>query len=304
MTPCQKNKPVESVAVTPEQLEKINAYARRALTAEEVFVFTVVLCDNEVDRDHERFPIASLEALGELFLGKTGVFDHAPTAENQAARIFDTQLDVSEELNSVGEAYAQLKAWAYMVRCEKNADLILEIDAGIKKEVSVSCSVEEVRCSICGAEQKFTGCTHRKGEIYDGRLCHHLLIQPTDAYEWSFVAVPAQKHAGVVKRRGAAPEGVTVPEEQLSRLERLAALGQRYENELRGDVVKYGLLGHRDLDEQTLKSVAEKLNVQELEALRKTFAADAGKQYPLAMAKPQLASQPMHHQDNHDPFSI
>lgn len=297
-------KSVETVTVTPEQMNKINTYTRRALTAEEVFVFTVVLCDNEVDRDNERFSIASLEKLGKLFLGMTGVFDHAPTAENQAARIFDTALEQKEELNSVGEPYTQLKAWAYMVRCEKNADLILEIDAGIKKEISVSCAVDEVRCSICGADQKTVGCAHRKGEIYDGRMCHHLLINPTDAYEWSFVAVPAQKRAGVVKRRGASVDGVTIPEVRLKKLQRLAALGAQYENSLRREVVKYGLLGHRELNEETLKSMTDKLNAHELEALKKTFVTDACKVYPLAMARPQLAHQDSTDNDNDNDFRI
>lgn len=81
-------KAVDSESVTDGQLEAINKYTRRPLGRDEVFVFSVILCDNEVDRDLERFPEESLKALGELFLGSTGVFDHAPKAENQSARIF------------------------------------------------------------------------------------------------------------------------------------------------------------------------------------------------------------------------
>ena len=42
-------------------------------------------------------------------------------------------------------------------------------------------------------------CGHRRGQTYDGRLCFFNLEEPADAYEWSFVAVPAQRKAGVVK---------------------------------------------------------------------------------------------------------
>ena len=59
-------------AVTPEELALINTYTRRPLTAEEVYVFSVTLCDNDVDRDGERFPVESLFALEKLFVGKTG----------------------------------------------------------------------------------------------------------------------------------------------------------------------------------------------------------------------------------------
>ena len=35
--------------------------------------------------------------------------------------------------------------------------------------------------------------------MYKGKLCYGLLKEPTDAYEFSFVAVPAQRGAGVTK---------------------------------------------------------------------------------------------------------
>ena len=101
--------------------------------------------------------------------------------------------------NSLGEPYCALVARAYMVRTESNRDLILEIEAGIKKEVSVGCSVRESVCSICGANRTLCDCGHHKGETYDGRLCYTILRDAQDAYEWSFVAVPAQRQAGVIK---------------------------------------------------------------------------------------------------------
>ena len=71
--------------------------------------------------------------------------------------------------------------------------------SGIKKEVSVGCAMGEAACSICGADVRKKGCRHEKGKWYGGKLCHTVLDCPTDAYEWSFVAVPAQREAGVVK---------------------------------------------------------------------------------------------------------
>lgn len=84
-----------------------------------------------------------------------------------------------------------------MVRTEANQDLIAEIEGGIKKEISVGCAVNRSTCSICGSVAG--SCSHRRGQIYDGRLCFFNLEEPADAYEWSFVAVPAQRKAGVVK---------------------------------------------------------------------------------------------------------
>ena len=71
-----------------EELALINQFAKTDLTEEQVYTFSVRLCDNEVDRDFERFDGAALERLGELFLGKSGIFDHQWSAERQTARIY------------------------------------------------------------------------------------------------------------------------------------------------------------------------------------------------------------------------
>ena len=66
--------------VTREELAIINQFTKRALKEDEVYTFAVRLCDNEVDRDGERFPRATLEELAELFVGKSGIFDHGEGA--------------------------------------------------------------------------------------------------------------------------------------------------------------------------------------------------------------------------------
>lgn len=183
-------------ALNEQLLEKINSFSRKKLTEQEVYCFPVILCDNEIDRDGERFSVAALGRLAKLFIGKTGIFDHDAKGSNQSARIFDTAVMQDEKrITKAGEVYTCLTAKAYMVRTGSNADLIAEIDGGIKKEVSVSCSVKRKKCSVCGAVK----CRHVKGQTYGGRICHTILEDPDDAYEWSFVAVPAQVGAGVSK---------------------------------------------------------------------------------------------------------
>lgn len=126
------------------RLAKINAYARTPLTAEAVYCFRVRLCDDRPDRDFERFDTAALPRMAELFRGKTGICDHQWSADRQVARIFDTQV-VRED-----DGASCLMAEAYVLRTERNADLIADIEGGIKKEVSVGCAMGQARCSICG----------------------------------------------------------------------------------------------------------------------------------------------------------
>ena len=151
-----------------EELEQINRFAKAELTEDQVYTFSVRLCDNEVDRDFERFDGAALEKLGELFLGKSGIFDHQWSAQGQTARIYRTEVvQEPSRVTAAGDAYCWLKGWAYLLRTEKNADLIAEIEGGIKKEVSVGCSMGRSICSVCGAESG--SCQHVKGQMYQLR---------------------------------------------------------------------------------------------------------------------------------------
>ena len=199
----ERAKTLEPCPVGAEELAEINRFTRTPLTAEEVYCFAVRLCDNEVDRDFERFDTETLSALGDLFVGKSGIFDHRWSAEGQTARIYRTEIVTEPETRTAaGDGYCWLKGWAYLLRTEGNAELIREIEGGIKKEVSVGCAVERSVCSICGADLNQGQCGHRKGEVYDGKLCYASLEGASDAYEFSFVAVPAQPAAGVVKGAG------------------------------------------------------------------------------------------------------
>lgn len=183
-----------------DDMKLINRYTRSVLKQEQVYIFPVTLCDNEVDRDFEKFSVEALGTLAKLFLGRTGIFDHSMKASGQSARIFRTWVETdNERLTTQKEPYTALKAKAYMVRTAENKALIDEIDAGIKKEVSVGCSVKKTVCSVCGKDMKTRECEHSKGKMYSGKLCYGILSQPTDAYEWSFVAVPSQREAGVTK---------------------------------------------------------------------------------------------------------
>ena len=135
--------------LTKEELDQVNRFSKAELTADQVYTFSVRLCDNEVDRDFERFGTEDLDRLGELFLGKSGIFDHQWSAKGQTARIYRTEA-VREPgtVTAAGDEYRWLKGWAYLMRTEKNQELITEIEGGIKKEVSVGCSMGRSVCSV------------------------------------------------------------------------------------------------------------------------------------------------------------
>ncbi|MEG0614349.1 MAG: hypothetical protein RR540_01225 [Oscillospiraceae bacterium] len=248
-------------------LEQLNAFTRREHTNEEVYIFSVILCDNEVDRDDEKFTLAALNKMKELFVGKTGIFDHNAKGSNQTARIFSTEVvETPEKLNSTGEKYTCLKANAYMIRTNSNADLIKEIDGGIKKEVSVSCNVSSKKCSVCGADLTKKVCSHIKGKIYNEKKCFAILDDVTDAYEWSFVAVPAQKNAGVTKKFSG-EEMVEVTPIQQEILEKIFT-------ETKQEVLRLGFLVQPKISAKSLEKIAERMSLSELYDLKKSFMAE------------------------------
>lgn len=200
---------VEKQAVDAAELTLINKQALRELTAEEVFTFRMAACDNQVDRDHERFTDKALEGLAPLFVGKTVLMDHTWSAASQTARIYAADVEEHGEVK-------QLVLRCYMPRSDATAGTVAAIEAGILRECSVGCAMGSAVCSICGTDQTKAYCEHRAGKTYDGQLCVMALDAPQDVYEVSFVAVPAQPEAGVIKskRYGGPAEPASDPETQ------------------------------------------------------------------------------------------
>lgn len=195
---------VKSVADEGD-LALINRHALEPLTLDDVYTFRVVMCDNEVDRTYEAFDEPSLAKLAELFDGKTVIKDHVWSSDNQIGRIYKTAVEHPGGTTKNGDVYAQLVAWVYMIDNESNASVIAEIKGGVKREVSVGFRAGSVTCSVCGADNTKTWCEHRPGRTYDGVECWFLIGDVTDAYELSFVSVPAQPAAGTVKFYGVEP---------------------------------------------------------------------------------------------------
>ena len=263
---------------TAAQLEAINAQAKASMTAEQVYVFSLRLCDDQVDRDMERFDTAALPGLAKLFIGKTGIVDHQWSAGNQVARIFATEV-VQED----GVSY--IKAWAYIRRGGANEEVIADIEAGIKKEVSVGCAMGRAVCSVCGSE--YGTCGHVKGEHYDGQLCVAVLKEPMDAYEFSFVAVPAQPNAGVLKALGTGNRTLKELAEQYGAqgeyraLFKDAQLGREYRKQMANDVVRLCLSLDLGVEEPALRAIAEKAGAEELMQLKDALEKRLAESMPM-----------------------
>ena len=301
-----------------EEMALINAYARRELSPEDVYVFSVALCDNDIDRDYERFTVESLFELEKLFVGKTGIIDHDPSAKNQKARIISCKVESAEGVKTaIGDDLFRLTARAYIRRTEGNAELIEAIESGIVKEVSVGCSIGRTVCSVCGNDIHSPLCGHIKGRVYDGEQCYCELLEPKDAYEFSFVAVPAQRAAGVIKSKKKEKrmtdiskllscESLTLEGEELKALrEYIEGLKTEseyvnaYREELTGRLTEsFARKGIR-LSGDVAYSVTSKLSVTELRAL-----IEAAGETERKAAAPQLCAADAQNDTGNTEFKI
>ncbi len=303
----------EEGSIGDDELELINKYTRRQYKSDELYVFNVVLCDNEIDRDNEVFSINALNQLSNLFIGKTGIANHNPVAENQTARIFACRVEnVQGKKTTYGADYYRLLAKAYMPKNEYTQKDIQLIEAGIKKEVSVGCSIDRVLCSVCKTDVRQHSCEHFKGE----NGCYYILDNITDAYEWSFVAVPSQKEAGVVKSyitqsyttqnadsplktdalideikrcnfKAVNSSNIEYLAEYIKQLEVNAEYGKAFRESLEKDYIRYCGLCFENTDSDMLLQVAKKLTLKELQEF---VAVYKGKVNAENYCLPQLVS--------------
>lgn len=282
---------------TSEDMTLINGFALKKLTPEEVFCFSIILCDNDIDRDFERFDESALKTLETLFVGKTGIQNHSMKADDQTCRTYKTELIPDNSKKTAdGKPYMYLKAWCYTVRSEKNESLIRDIESGIKKEVSISCASKGRICSICGEKN----CSHIAGRNYDGQVCYKTITDICDAYEWSFVAVPAQRKAGVTKsfKKEKSMENIlksikenkplTLEGDELKclsdyikNLERKSADGEKYRAELCAKTKMSFSLAIPEISEECVDGILKNLSTENLEALSKAMHKKAAGVVPI-----------------------
>ena len=148
-----------------------------------------------------------------------------------------------------------------------------------------------------------------RGETYGGVRCCAVLDGAADAYEWSFVAVPAQREAGVRKsygekggtgtaedliktlRRARGEVALTEAEAsalagRIERLEREASCGRAYRARLKKEFVRCAAIAQPGIPAEAVSRAADGMDLEDLECFSEQFRRSAEKTVPLS---PQLA---------------
>lgn len=205
-----------------DRMEAVNRYALRPLQSEEIAVFTLDLCNNQVDRHHSRFPEEELERVNALTPGRPLMERHDMAGSLPRGTFFRSQLHREGERVSV-------RPEVYVLRSEGNRDFILNIEGGVYRETSIGFSFRRPECSVCGRDLRV--CAHVPGRSYGGKTCHFVMRDVMEVLEGSVVPAGSQGTRFVAQQRRLAGAGPAVPP-----LEALAAARALYHRpiELRG----------------------------------------------------------------------
>lgn len=155
-----------------DALLKINQYTRKPVSMNDVYIFSINVCDNIIDNDREVFSDSAIRNIAERLVGKTGCIG------NSTGRIFHTEIkDTGNKLN-YGAINQYIKAWAFMFKTPENKPIIQAVRDSISHKGSISCSVNKKYCSRCGANKLKNHCNCLYG--------YTILDDINEVYEWSF----------------------------------------------------------------------------------------------------------------------
>lgn len=255
---------------TEDQISKIETFARKRLDSSDVYIFDIILCDNDIDKEGDCFSDKALQEMKESFVGVAGYLEQNSSHNSHVARVFDTEIVQKEDRKTAdGRPYKQLKACAYMAKTKQNESLIHELECGIEKVVSISCVTSRRICSICGQNRMANNCGHIIGRRYAGVTCHCTIDHVSDVYEWSMVASVMKDSAGMIKKTGCVVN-VEV-ENAIMALEETSRTLDLLTEDLRKQVIRLCFSEGESACARALAQSTIHLNAKELLALRKSL---------------------------------
>lgn len=181
-----------AIEISADDLAKIQRFALTELKAEDLAVFRMNLCNDQIDRHASRFPKEELEAINRMIVGKPTMVNHDMNALPRG-RFFDSRMAKgSTGPHSISEAKGALfvQPSTYMLREPENESFIRNIEAGIYSGTSIGFAFDRPECSVCGCDLR--ECAHWPGEEYDGEACHYIMHGVSDVFEGSIVPLGSQ----------------------------------------------------------------------------------------------------------------
>lgn len=250
----------EHGVVSPQELEKINQYTRREFQAQELYTFSVVLCDNQVDRDfecftkaanHSRFPLGRHRHKGP-FIRVVGIVQHSAaqslSAQNGQKSGFYYRAGFRHQKGGQRRLCGEPSALLHLRRGPEEGSLPPSEGENLRRQAK--------------------------------------MYTPTDTEEGTRTSSDIIKAFSEGKEMTLSPEECAEISGCLRELAKKAEAGEDYERELRQEVVRFSLLSQPGVPKDIMERVAKRMTLEELKAFQKAYRQESGK---LAPPKPQLA---------------
>jgi hypothetical protein len=181
--------------VTPDMLAKINRFALKELSAEDVFVRKFLMAHNCIDRDNECFPADMLDQFAATFPGKSMLEGH-DRRSRPCGKWFDaaTEEMTPEQFTALTGEKAKLPAgattckvlwsWGYLLKTPGNDELIQQIDGGVCSHCSIGFAAADLKAVKTDP---------------NGPALYYEYVSPGEALEGSLVWLGAQPGATAQK---------------------------------------------------------------------------------------------------------
>lgn len=248
-------------------LADINKIAPKPLRMDQVYVRSMYLCSTQpCDSDHCQFSLKALQSISEKIIGQSVMVGHNRSSL-PLARFFKSSI-VEKKDEQSNEPIYFVRAWFYWMRDTSGAkDLLLNIDGGIYREVSLAWRFQEWSCSVCSKQNG--RCDHKPGEMYQNQKCVRVIHHVTDVMEGSLVYKSADKDTVLTGARSLESEDSDLPvilitetsDPVLEYLERENLYAQRT------DLTEPSDWLHEGIEQLWFRSVQTETNAEELKPL-------------------------------------
>jgi hypothetical protein len=181
-------------AVKDHFLAAIHTHAgTRDLSAEDIHVRGMYLCNSKRDHYYSRFSLSALDEIAELIPGRPVMTGHNYHTL-PVGRFFNARRVYRPELGEPKNDSYWLEAHFYVPRDAEGDALVRRIDQGIYREVSIGWRCVEGACALCGNSiTDRDRCGHVPGEVYEDGICEYEFNGITAVLEGSLVFAGGQK---------------------------------------------------------------------------------------------------------------
>jgi len=176
-----------------ELVNEVNKFTLRPLSRDEFAVFTMDLCNNQIDAHYSRFPVEELESINAMVPGRPFMERHDTKGTLPRGTFFRSRLHEEEDTD-----YVSVRPDVYVLRTDENRGLIANIEGGVYRATSIGFSFMHPECSVC--HKDIRACDHIPGRRYNDELCHYIMRDVVSVLEGS-VVFSASQGTGFVNAR-------------------------------------------------------------------------------------------------------